>query len=760
MKILKQALYVILAVLICTISLPMKNATVNASTTYSVGYVYPSKSSSSNKYNNSVSFKSLNSYTSFDSAYSKMKSYYSSYMNSYNKTKSSSYKEKAYGMCVKNSSGKIIAMSIGRAYASSSGSTLTVDNTYVSNDDELFYFGNTSATSAKIGVSGAVGYVNPSNLILVPRVIILYTYQSGTSSTHKYRTAYYSKNSSGDLVHTIANLSDPSRSKYFESNEQTWLTSFTVDKAPSFMKTGTRYYSMDGINYYTDSNLSSSSKVGTYYPYYTYLPYRTKTAYSASNLNSHINTYSKSSKLRSQGSNLIEAQNTYGINALLELSFANLESAYGTSWYALNRNNLFGIAAYDSNPDNAYSFSSAGTCIKEHAYRHLSRGYFDTDTDSRYFGTCPGNKKVGVNVKYASDPYHGEKIGGIAYKADKEMGKKDYGRYTIGVTKTACYIYKSASTSSTKLYKLATKFTSTPVGMSVAIIGTSGNYYKVQTDAGMVNGDCNYANKYNFSSSVGYIPKSNITIIRKGTSDISSESSSSGSTSTSKPNLDLSNIKIYPSTSYGFTPGALNSFRVDIYSKTNKSNTKVQLKVYTSSGKSVATLSKTINQSGTVKFYWNGKATSGNSAKYSTSSYVPRTSSGTTYKFKVTISSGSTSTSSYTRSFKIYSKATKLSTDINDTSIKYGQKSILSMKPNRPGTSRIYVYNSSGKIVAKYTFYYRKANTKLSASFKGYATSGNNAGYKAGSKLKKGKYKVKFRSGDYIYSYPKTITLK
>ena len=68
---------------------------------------------------------------------------------------------------------------------------------------------------------------------------------------------------------------------------------------------------------------------------------------------------------RRTGQLFVSNGETYGMNALLVYAIAILESGNGTSDFSRNRNNLFGIAAYDTNPNAAYSFPSVEQCIKE-----------------------------------------------------------------------------------------------------------------------------------------------------------------------------------------------------------------------------------------------------------------------------------------------------------------------------------------------------------------------------------------------------------
>ncbi|MCR2033643.1 glucosaminidase domain-containing protein [Anaerofustis stercorihominis] len=722
-----------------------KMARAAAVNNFNVCRAYGSKKKSSDKNATVTSFQTLKSFPSFDSAMSYMNSQY----NTYNSQNKSSY---ANGLCITNKSGKIIAMKKGRAFATPSGATMNIGSTYITSNHELYYYSakaNTSTqASVNVGISGETGYVSSSNLTLIPETVILQVYKSANSGGRRYNRSYYSRNSAGELVHTYYTISS--------AGGQTGDgISFVVDKAPSFMKAGTRYYSMNGYDFYTGAYLTG--KAGTYHPYFKNLPYRTKSHYSASQFDSRIKSYSSKSILRGCGKDLITAQNTYGINALLELSFANLESAYGTSGYAISRKNLFGIAATDSNPDGATYFKSAGDCIIRHASRYLSQGYFDAETDSRYFGTSPGSKDIGVNVKYASDPYHGEKISGIAYTQDKNMGSRDYGVYTIGKTKTAAYIYKKASTSGGSFHRLGTKGSSAPAGMTVAIIGTSGNYYKVQTDMGVVKNSANYKNKYDFASSVGYVQKSQVTVIREGSGNIpSSKPSSSGSNSnassgskpstSSKLSLGISKMAVRPYTSYGFVPGYKNNMTFSCYAKTNKKNTKYEVRIYNSKKKRLKVISKTINKSGNVTISWNGKIGS---------RYLSRSSKGTKYYVRLYVKNGSKYVTSPLYSFKAYNTATSMKANITRTTIKAGESTVMACYPNRPGTSFIRVYTLGGSCVADYSFTNKSSGARRAASFKGY---GNYGKYK--NKKLKGTYKVRFIHGSYKYTYTKRLIIK
>ena len=62
----------------------------------------------------------------------------------------------------------------------------------------------------------------------------------------------------------------------------------------------------------------------------------------------------------------------------------------------------------------------------------LDYGYVQPG-DYRFRGANLGNKGVGLNIKYASDPYWGEKAAQYYYDLDKYYGFQDYEAYTIAV---------------------------------------------------------------------------------------------------------------------------------------------------------------------------------------------------------------------------------------------------------------------------------------------------------------------------------------
>ena len=217
--------------------------------------------------------------------------------------------------------------------------------------------------------------------------------------------------------------------------------------SPSFLTKDVRYYSFDG-NYFYSSITSmlddyregkysrSVNYDSPYYSYYVYLPSHSVTGYSAGDLDRIIANKgynANTSKMFGTGKYFKEAEDTYGQNALMMFSTAMNESASGTSKIAMDKNNLFGYGAADSCAyDCAYSYNSVRDSIMDYAKR--TGDSYAVVTGKYYYGGHYGNKASGRNVKYASDPYWGEKQAGNSFLSDLDYGGKDFNSSTIGVT--------------------------------------------------------------------------------------------------------------------------------------------------------------------------------------------------------------------------------------------------------------------------------------------------------------------------------------
>lgn len=337
---------------------------------------------------------------------------------------------------------------------------------------------------------------------------------------------YYEKRTSGNYSEIVYHIYRGFPANGYEPVSE----AIVIGPAPSDMNEGVKYYSYDGVNFYSDSDFKNKSF--TYYNYYQFLPLRSKTNISADIFNSYISKYDNS-VMRGTGQTFIDAQNKYGINALLLFAMAAHESANGTSGYATKRNNLFGWNAVDADPNQATSFSSVAVCVNQQAGVNL-RGFVDI-TDGRFFSSSLGNKGSGLNVKYASDPYWGMEIASIAYQIDKLSKNKngtlsDYNYYSLSlINKFDIPVKQEPSDGSKTLY--TTQYgPHYQEGFIVIDLGTQGSYTKVQSTnpidengnikthrTPITTGNLNPISygEYDFDRSVAYINSEYLTVINK-----------------------------------------------------------------------------------------------------------------------------------------------------------------------------------------------------------------------------------------------------
>ena len=181
------------------------------------------------------------------------------------------------------------------------------------------------------------------------------------------------------------------------------------------MQVGKSYYSSDGINFgsfkldhpFQFSNLKSRSN------------------YTAADINRLYSLMgANNSKLAGKGATFKAAEQRYGVNALYLVAHSALESAWGRSQIARDKNNFFGIAAYDTTPyTSATKFDDVDSGILG-AARWIDRNYL-SNTGYPANGAYLGNKARGMNVNYATAPYWGESIASIMFSANEKLGRKD-----------------------------------------------------------------------------------------------------------------------------------------------------------------------------------------------------------------------------------------------------------------------------------------------------------------------------------------------
>ena len=261
-------------------------------------------------------------------------------------------------------------------------------NVYSASGEKLSYISQGSIVSidgdeAKDGrlpvkISGLSGYMNKSDLVAV-------------SSDSEFIPHYATD---GNYLY----------------HELSPYTSIRVAPHSSSMAIGKKYYSADGINF---ENFTAENP-------FLFRDLRKPTNYTAEELDKVYSLMNiKGSRLTGKGAIFKEAEERYQVNALYLIAHSALESAWGRSQIAKDKNNFFGIAAYDTTPyDSAKSFDNVDKGILG-AAKWIRQNYIDNGR------TYLGNKSSGMNVLYASDPYWGEKIASIMMTINSKLGEKD-----------------------------------------------------------------------------------------------------------------------------------------------------------------------------------------------------------------------------------------------------------------------------------------------------------------------------------------------
>lgn len=186
--------------------------------------------------------------------------------------------------------------------------------------------------------------------------------------------------------------------------------SIPVSAHLSDMEVGKKYYSADGVHF-EGFNLGNP---------FLFKDLTEATNYSAEDLDKVFSLLNiNNSLLEYKGATFKEAEEHYHINALYLLAHSALESDWGRSKIAKDKNNFFGITAYDTTPYlSAKTFDDVDKGILG-ASKWIKENYIDRGR------TFLGNKASGMNVEYASDPYWGEKIASVMMKINEKLGGKD-----------------------------------------------------------------------------------------------------------------------------------------------------------------------------------------------------------------------------------------------------------------------------------------------------------------------------------------------
>ncbi|CAM4187741.1 glucosaminidase [Bacillus manliponensis] len=303
----------------------------------------------------------------------------------------------------------------------------TVTN-YISYGTELKVV-SIEGNAVKVQLSNTEGYVKKDEITLFPAEVMKLS-------------SYYVNAQDGYLYHRYYN--------HYASKPD--YTGYRYGKAPSFLKPGQFVYSVDGKTFGEQS----------FYQYFNYISLRTKTEYTGEDLDNYLKQVRPNSPLIGLGKTFKEVESKYNVNALFLFSLAMHESQYGESTLAREKNNLFGLNATDANPhEDAKKYDSKEACIEDAAKVYMNEGYLNPK-HWRYNAAYTGNKAFGLNVKYASDPYWGQKIAGHMLRVDTALGGKEYNSYKLAKVLTQTDVKKNPN--GTKLYTVRPDAVVTVVG--------------------------------------------------------------------------------------------------------------------------------------------------------------------------------------------------------------------------------------------------------------------------------------------------------
>lgn len=245
-------------------------------------------------------------------------------------------------------------------------------------------------------------------------------------------SSYYKVSNDGLLVHYPYYRTYDSKTKKYTGK----YAEYTVGPvASSALKKGQTYTSNDGVHF----KERGSQTVVKYYPYFQFQSVRQPSSYSGADLERFIKSALESrektgiaryknattkSKLIGLGSYIKSTEKLHQVNAMFTLATAIHESDYGMSANAQNKNNIFGIRVFDSSPDKGEVYQDPTKSIDAFIGRYINLNYANP-FGAYANGAAPGNKAVGFNMKYASDPFWGSKIAGHMWRIDQYLGNKD-----------------------------------------------------------------------------------------------------------------------------------------------------------------------------------------------------------------------------------------------------------------------------------------------------------------------------------------------
>lgn len=337
-------------------------------------------------------------------------------------------------------------------------------------------FVDSDEKSVKVKFGEKTGFVKMEEALLIPEVQV---------KGHSFYEV-----EKGLLTHYVYNVHTNKHEPYL------------FGRSDKKMPTGT--YVSDNGSLYTNE---ADGKTYEAYQYFNMVPLYTKTSYTAEQLNQFVKEKKPvdlgPTVLETMGQKFKQIENEHNINAIYMLAHAIQESNWGTHITATRDKNLFGLGAVDGSgkTDVFETYDEGFKALVDHL-TNPTDSYF-VKSPYRYQGAFLGNKNLGMNVFYSTDPYWGQKIAGLMHRMDIALEGKERNKYDLAITLTKGFSTKVRSTPTVGdnlLYEL------TVTGTPVLVLDTvktenEGTWYEVAPKN--LNG-ANYSKAYVYSHGASY----------------------------------------------------------------------------------------------------------------------------------------------------------------------------------------------------------------------------------------------------------------
>lgn len=158
-----------------------------------------------------------------------------------------------------------------------------------------------------------------------------------------------------------------------------------------------------------------------------------KSNINAMQLEDAVNKIKSDNKLKGLYNSFLDAEKKYNVNAIILISIACLESGYGTSKLATEKNNLFGLDAPDELKGTGKfgsGFRDKETCI-DYAGHRIGKQYLELDNSAKW-RYCNGKKDLySIGNKWCETKGWAEKVISIANRIENNINGGNHMKFSV-----------------------------------------------------------------------------------------------------------------------------------------------------------------------------------------------------------------------------------------------------------------------------------------------------------------------------------------